>query len=119
MKTIVYSILLLCSTTIFAMPNNIQKNQYPAPQTMTEEQLKQRLEAQLSFTKQQMAMDKKQAEAYAKNFAHYQKQQAAALQHMMQQAEKQREYALKRLEIQHQLILDSFKQFQIAQDKVK
>ncbi len=128
MKTIVFSTLLLSSTLAFAAPvatqphvqqQQIQRYHYQAPQPMTEEILKQRLDMQLSMTKRQMAIDKKLANAYAANFARFQKQQAAALQQMMKQAEKQREYTLKRLEMQQQLILDSFSKFQIAQDKIK
>jgi len=99
--------------------HNKQMQQYQAPQPLTEDVLKQRLNFQLNFTKHQMFIDKKLADDYAARFARAQKQQADALAKIMDQADKRRLYALQRLEMQQQLILDQFSKFQISQDTAK
>jgi len=99
--------------------HNKQMQRYQAPQPLTEDVLKQRLNFQLNFTKHQMLIDKKLADDYAIRFARAQKQQADALDKMMDQADKQRLYTLKRLEMQQQIILDQFSKFQISQDTAK
>jgi len=126
-KTVSTSIIVACllatSSIVVAqtMPyhQSQQMRNYQAAQPMTEEMLKQRLNIQHSFTKHQLAIDKKLADAYAEKFARHQKQQADALAQMMKQAEKQREYTLRRLEMQQLLILKRFSQFQVSQDKIK
>jgi len=96
-----------------------QMQYYPIPKPITEDILKQRLNAQLMFTKQQLAFDKKQADLYAANFAKYQKQQASALKKIMDTAEQQRQYTINVLEIQQHRIIQQFTKFQIANDSKK
>ena len=122
--------LLLTSCFIISLPahaqtaNNAQyQTKYSnhmmssrAPNPITEEVLKKRLDAQIAMMKRRLAFDKKQADVYAANFTRYQKQQADALKQMMAQAEKLRQFTIKRLEMQQQHILKQFSKYQVAKD---
>jgi len=128
--TLIISPLML-SLSAHAQTSNYQQYQQPqqnspthiphyqTPKPMTEDVLKKRFDIQLKITKQQMAFDKRQADAYAANFARYQKQQADDLHKMMAQAEKQRQFTIKRLESQQQYFLTQFSKYQQTNDSKK